>query len=86
MSIEGLTALVERAGLELIELSTPGQLDVQLVQQACAADPALALPPFLEYLLKKRDALAHEDFQAYLQKHRLSSHVRFAARKPGSTS
>jgi hypothetical protein len=86
MSIEGLTALVERAGLELIELSTPGQLDVQLVQQACAADSTISLPPFLEYLLNKRDVLAHEDFQAYLQKHRLSSHVRFAARKPGSTS
>jgi hypothetical protein len=59
---------------------------VQLVQQACAADSTISLPPFLEYLLNKRDVLAHEDFQAYLQKHRLSSHVRFAARKPGSTS
>lgn len=82
MSIEGLALLVERAGMELLELSTPGQLDVQLVKHACQADPAIALPPFLDYLLRRRDALAHEDFQAFLQKHRLSSHVRVAARKP----
>ncbi len=85
MTVEGLTALVARAGLELIELSTPGQLDVQLVQQACAADDSIVLPPFLEYLLNERDTLAHDDFQAFLQKHRLSSHVRVAARKPGSS-
>ncbi|MFM1919998.1 MAG: hypothetical protein RLZZ303_1632 [Candidatus Hydrogenedentota bacterium] len=82
LSVEGLETLTRRAGLELIELSTPGQLDLQLVQAARAADPALPLPPFIDYLLNHRDALAHEDFQAFLQKHRLSSHVRLAARKP----
>lgn len=82
LSVEGLHALMERAGLELVELSTPGQLDVQLVQAACAADPTISLPPFVDYLIKQRDTLAHEDFQAFLQKHRLSSHVRVAARKP----
>ena len=82
LSVEGLETLTRRAGLELIELSTPGQLDLQLVQAARAADPALPLPPFIDYLLNQRDALAHEDFQAFLQKHRLSSHVRLAARKP----
>ncbi len=82
LSVEGLHTLMERAGLELVELSTPGQLDVQLVQAACAADPTIALPPFVDYLIKQRDTLAHEDFQSFLQKHRLSSHVRVAAHKP----
>jgi len=81
LSIEGLRALIERSGLELVELSTPGQLDVEFVRHAREADTEITLPRFLRYLLDERDALAHEDFQAFLQKHRLSSHVRVAARK-----
>ncbi len=81
MSIEGLGQLVARCGMELIELSTPGQLDLQLVEHAARQDPSIELPAFVRYLIEERDALAHEDFQAFLQKHRLSSHVRVAARK-----
>jgi len=66
----------------LLELSTPGQLDVELVQHALQADPSISVPGFVRYLLHERDALAHADFQAFLQKHRLSSHVRVAAKKP----
>lgn len=83
LSIPGLEALLQRSGLELVELSTPGQLDVELVLQAAAADPSIVLPPFFQTLLADRGALAHRDFQAFLQKHRLSSHVRIAARRPG---
>jgi hypothetical protein len=83
LSITGLEQLVQRSGLELIELSTPGQLDVELVQQACAADPAIVLPRFLQTLVAERGGVAHGDFQAFLQKHRLSSHVRLVLRKPG---
>lgn len=82
LSIPGLELLVQRTGLELVELSTPGQLDVELVRQACAGDPSIVLPRFLETLLAERGPLAHGDFQAFLQKHRLSSHVRLALRKP----
>lgn len=82
LSIEGLGRLVERAGFEVVELSTPGQLDLQLVLHASQQDPSIRLPRFVEYLLHQRDSLAHADFQAFLQKHRLSSHVRVAARKP----
>ncbi len=82
LSIEGLELLLQRCGLELIELSTPGQLDVELVLQALAADPSVVLPPFAKPLLTQRGPLAHQDFQAFLQKHRLSSHVRLVARRP----
>jgi len=81
LSIEGFTRLVARCGLELIEFSTPGHLDLQLVQHAARQDPSIRLPSFVQYLIDNRDTLAHEDFQAFLQKHRLSSHVRVAARK-----
>tara|TARA_R110001592_G_scaffold45060_5_gene144330 strand:+ start:1620 stop:2645 length:1026 start_codon:yes stop_codon:yes gene_type:complete len=83
LSIDGLELLVQRSGFELIELSTPGQLDVELVLQTCASDPTVALPPFLRALIHDRGELAHRDFQAFLQKHRLSSHVRLALRKSG---
>jgi rRNA maturation protein Nop10 len=81
MSVEGLSQLLERCGFEIIELSTPGQLDIELVQQAVRFDPEIPLPGFVRNLLENRDARAHEDFQSYLQKHRLSSHVRIAARR-----
>ncbi len=80
-SIEGIDHALQRSGFELIELSTPGQLDVELVRQACLDDSSIVLPPFFTELLTRRDRLAHADFQAFLQKHRLSSHVRVAARK-----
>lgn len=81
LSIEGIELLVARAGLETIELSTPGQLDIELVAHAVAAEPDIELPRFVQYLLQERGPLAHEDFQDFLQKHRLSSHARVAAQR-----
>lgn len=81
LSIDGIHALLERAGLDLLELSTPGQLDLQLVLHAISADPEIEISPFFRYLLNHRDSEAHEDFQSFLQKHRLSSHIRVAAVK-----
>lgn len=79
LSIEGITLLLENGGLNTVELSTPGQLDVELVMHAAQNDPTIELPRFIRYLIHDRDRLAHHDFQEYLQKHRLSSHVRVAA-------
>lgn len=81
LSIEGLQVLLNRCSLELVEMSTPGQLDLQFVKHALAQDPSIELPRFVNYLVHHRDALAQQDFQQYLQKHRLSSHVRVAARR-----
>lgn len=82
LSMEGLEELMERVGFRLVELSTPGQLDVELVLRAIADDPSIELPPFADYLLRRRGPEAHADLQEFLQKHRLSSHVRVAAQKP----
>lgn len=81
LSVDGITRLVERSGFELVELSTPGQLDVELVQLAVEEDTSIVLPPFVATLLRDRGAEAHQDFQEFLQKHRLSSHVRVATVK-----
>lgn len=77
---EGMEALLDRVGLEVVELSTPGQLDLEIVQRA-RREEGVALPPFAEYLLGNRDQRVHAEFQEFLQKSRLSSHLRVAAQK-----
>ena len=81
LSVEGLRAVMETAGFDLVELSTPGQLDVELVVDAVREDPKIELPRFVRYLVEHRSADTLADFQAFLQRNRLSSHVRIAARK-----
>lgn len=81
LSIDGIQALMDRVGFEEVELSTPGQLDVQLVQLALQEDPSIHLPSFLAYMLKHRGRETTNEFQEFLQKHRLSSHIRVAAIK-----
>ncbi len=83
LSLEGLTQLVDRSGFELVELSTPGQLDLELAAHADAQDPSVELQRFARRLIEHDDDEAREDFQAFLQKHRLSSHARVAASKKG---
>lgn len=84
LSVEGLRALIDRAGLDTVEFSTPGQLDLELVQHAAGDDPSIELPRFVRYLIEERNEDAHADFREFLQKHRLSSHVRLsAARRRG---
>jgi len=81
MSIEGMRLLMERVGLEIVELSTPGRLDVDIVENAFRRDPGLPLPRFLKYLFASRGAEARTQFQTFLQGALLSSHVRVVARR-----
>lgn len=81
LSIEGIVKLLERCGFEIIELSTPGQLDVELVKNAMRNNDKLEVPRFVSYFLNNRDENAHRSFQEFLQQFKLSSHVRVAARR-----
>ena len=81
LSIDGIEKLLDRAGFEVVELSTPGQLDLQFIAHTVQQDSNVRIPSWVSYLLTHRDEEAHEDFQAFLQKHRLSSHIRVAAKK-----
>jgi hypothetical protein len=80
LSERGLRSVLARTGFELVECSTPGQLDVQFVAETLRADPGFEVPAFVRQLVMERDEPAHEDFQHFLQKHGLSSHLRAAAR------
>ena len=81
LSVEGLRRLFERLGFELLELSTPGQLDVELVMTAVSADPSIPVGALWTYLFRYRDADTRSDLQAFLQRNRLSSHARIAVRR-----
>jgi ribosomal protein S27E len=86
LSIEGLEKLLQRCGFEIIELSTPGQLDTEIVAQSVEEDPTIELPPFVSDLICRRDKYVHREFQEFLQHALLSSHVRLVARKPREES
>lgn len=80
-SIEGLGQLLDRCGFETIELSTPGQLDLEGVKNALGSNEKIAAPRFISYLINHRGEEAHQAFQEFLQRFQLSSHVRVAAKK-----
>ena len=78
-SLEELVALVAGAGFALVEVSTPGVLDVEIVRAHVAQEPSLPLSAFERRLLAS-DQEAQAAFQAFLQQGRLSSFTRIAAR------
>jgi hypothetical protein len=80
LSLEGLLCLFDRARWEIVELSTPGVLDVEMVRQAISDERAAGLPRFFRYVLNRRGADAHLALQEYLQRHRLASFARLVAR------
>lgn len=80
-SIQGAHSLIERCGLELIDLSTPGQLDVDIVSNMLTANPQLDVPRFAR-TIALADENTRRDFQAFLQVHQLSSHLLCLVRKP----
>jgi SAM-dependent methyltransferase len=80
LSVEGVERLGTDHGFELVELSTPGQLDVGIVSHALSE--GAAVDRFTRYLLTHRDDRVLRSFQEFLQQHLLSSHLRVALRKP----
>ena len=79
-TLAGLTRLLQSAGLTLLEVSTPGSLDLEIVRAHVHQDRSLPLGPFERQILDA-DAQTHEAFQAFLQQRGLSSFARLVARK-----
>lgn len=80
---ESLAALAARCGLDVVETSTPGRLDAELVHDA-AVSGHVELTGFLRLVLLDRwDELA-DPFQRFLAEHRLSSHLWVVAQRPRS--
>ena len=79
-SLRGLEQLLQRAGFTLLEVSTPGVLDVEIVQTHVRADPALPLSEFERQVLGA-DQQTQQAFQTFLQQNRMSSFARLIGRK-----
>lgn len=77
-SIEGIVKMLNEEGFEILELSTPGTLDVQILENQI---DEINLPKFLIDIIKKRDNSVKEIFQEFLQRACLSSHMNILAQK-----
>lgn len=78
-SVKGLSLMLEKAGFEILEASTPGMFDTALVykhREVLAKDDY-----FSRFLTSSFNERLFADYQKLLQKHGLSSTVRIVAVK-----
>jgi hypothetical protein len=72
--------LLTQAGFELLEVSTPGVLDVEIVRAHVERDGDVLLSRFERELLGS-DERTHRAFQTFLQQNGMSSFARIVAIK-----
>ena len=73
-TLSGFKFLFESAGFSNIEISTPGQLDVDIIANYVASNVDTSfIPPFVHSILSSDDSKA--SFQKYLVTNNLSSHA-----------
>ena len=81
LSVAGYRKLVERAGLELVELTTPGALDLDIVRNAILADSGVTSNRFVKFLAVDATTEQRAAFQTFLVDNTLSSHIRLVVRR-----
>lgn len=75
-SVEGIKNLIKRTNnLELVDLSTPGKLDLDIVYNAYKEGVVQSLGHFFDYIFWRQDQKLLKDFQNFCSKNYLSSHV-----------
>jgi 2-polyprenyl-3-methyl-5-hydroxy-6-metoxy-1,4-benzoquinol methylase len=78
-----LPRLLERCGFRVVDVSTPGRLDAELVRErVLAGDLSLDGQPFLRRVLLDQWETLGPGFQDWLAANRLSSHLWVIAQKP----
>jgi len=77
----GLQMLFERHGFKCLEFSTPGNLDLAIIESAFKERPDLEISRFVRRLLHTKDENTKKDFQAFLQMHLMSSYARILIQK-----
>ncbi len=79
---ESITALLQRLGFRILDLSTPGHLDAELVRKAVLQGQLdLDRQPWLQKVLITEWGRLGQPFQAFLRENGLSSHMLVAAVK-----
>jgi SAM-dependent methyltransferase len=81
ISTQGMTMLLQRTGFDVLEMSTPGQLDVQVVTRLLGQDETMAGQRLLRLLTLTGGEDARRELQHFLQKYLLSSFMRVVACK-----
>lgn len=80
---QSIRELLGSAGLEVLQIDTPGQLDADLVRQAAIrGEIDLSGQPFLQHILLRDWETHAPSFQRYLVESGLSSHMWAVARLP----
>ena len=82
---ESLTLLATRVGFTDVRVTTPGQLDVELVATALENGEISRdeLGPFLTRVVTSRVPIVAQQFQRFLQEAGLSSSMMMVAQRPG---
>ncbi|MDD2762776.1 MAG: class I SAM-dependent methyltransferase [Opitutaceae bacterium] len=80
---DSLAGLCRRAGFDVQAAETPGVLDWQIVEGTLQRNEA-EVGRFWATLSRNGSAEAKQDLQAWITKHRFSSHMRVLAQKPSS--
>lgn len=80
-SVKGITRLLQNNGLEVLEITTPGVMDVRYVMEDL--DKLGDGEEFVRRLLNEKDESILQEFQRFLQKSCMSSFIRVIARKVG---
>ena len=83
LSIAGAERVIERCGLELLSVTTPGELDVDIVRNAALEDPDCVDDPDIRRLVLEASDEERQTFQESLKQSRQSSHMWITARRPG---
>lgn len=81
LSRKGLESLFKHHGFNIIEYSTPGFLDLDIIRNAVKKKPSIELPRFVNTLLENGNDQVYRDFQDFLQLSKLSSFVRIVLQK-----
>ena len=82
LSHAGVGRLLRGAGLEEVSFFTPGLLDVDIVANAYAADPAAVGDGFARHLVSAASDGERQAFQRFLAENGLSTHMWIVARRP----
>jgi 2-polyprenyl-3-methyl-5-hydroxy-6-metoxy-1,4-benzoquinol methylase len=76
-NLESLSRLLSHCGFQVLKRNTPGELDVDIVANHI---DKMANNRFVEFLTKKTSKNVKVNFQTFLQKNNLSSHMWILAR------
>jgi len=79
-SLQDLELLLTATGYHLVEISTPGVLDVEIVKAHQQLDPQIPLSTFERQIIEGDDE-TRQNFQTFLQQNHMSSFARIVGRK-----